>query len=262
MFQPKTLDYWAKKEVALLHRKSEIKNVIAVAESTAAVAMLDDDEPAGASATIATFDRARAEIRALEGAVAGCRTRRLDAIRAQRADEAAKYRREAADKMKEARSIDTRVQKLLTQVIELEGCAFQASSTPNSSRLRAEAEALEREAQDMDARGVPDWGMIDIEAATTADEVVTAALLYPADGPSAEQVQKWLADCEASAVKRCASGFGHHSRRVRVEWDSNGIKPASYIFVRALAKRLVREFDDPANPLYDIPSATFHGETA
>jgi hypothetical protein len=261
MFQPKGLEFWMKKELALLSRRHEIERTIAAAESTAAVAMLDDDDPSGtnAAATIAGFDRANAEIRALNGAIAGCRTRRLDAIRAQRAQGVEKIRRDAADKMQQMRSVDSRAQKLLAQISELEECDYLPKATPRSGRLRAEAEALERQAQDVEAQGVPDSGMIDLEAATTSEEVVVAALQFPADGPPAEKLFAWLESCERAAVQRCGSGFGDRPRRVRIEWDADGIKPSSYVLCIALARKQPRQPGDETDS-YDIPSGTFTGE--
>jgi len=183
-------------------------------------------------------ERVQAEIRAHDGAIRGCRVRRLETIGSARVAEAATLRDQAADKSRELKSIENKSGKLLAQITDLQGCEYVPGATPKSSILRAEIEQLERAALDIDQSDIPDAGVVDVDDTIDNEQILLSVQTHPSRCPSIEAVSTWLGACEAEAQKSRHSGFGDHPRRVHLVWNADGIDVRqSTVSCGALAKR-------------------------
>lgn len=254
-FQPKTLEFWATKELSLVRRKFELQAGLEGAEAAAGEAMLDEDPATNPAVSFEAVERTRGELRGVDAAIRACRLRRREVIHREREENASKLRKQAAEKSRELESLESKVGRLLEQIRELEGCAYQPAATPATSLLRADADRLERAAWDIEQVPVLRSGDIDLDSVVADDEVLLAVAMHPSDAPSIEEVLNWLAACEQSAKQYRAATFGTHQRRVRLVWNADGIDhQQSTIFCAALAKRIASEGDQD---FIDVGSGTF-----
>jgi len=240
MFQGKTIDYWATKELGLVRRKFEMAAAVATLEDEAGAAMLDAED-AGGNDVATSFDRlqrANAERRAIDSAIAACRARRLDAVRVSRQAEISRLRKTAAEKSAELRSLESKTRKLFDQLTALEGCEHVPGGATRSGTLRLEVGQLERSALDLEEADIPVSGEVVVEGANVTEEFLLAVANYPALGPSIEQASDWLAACEEAARKSRHMPFGDNPVRVRLVWNAEGINDQnSWVFCGALAER-------------------------
>jgi hypothetical protein len=231
----------AREEVGRLHRAeldlSDQRMALAASlgslEAEAGVATLDTFL-AGAGTGADTTRRllaARAEVDALDAAIAEARSRRRDAIRAAWLAEAAPLREQAVAHRAEADAREPRTRELLAALLEHEGIEYaparpgmgslplgdQAGGAPHvvirrigrTDSLRLRANDLEAQAAAVEAREVQDRGAISgnsaeaIIAQIRAWEPMKLALPLPA-------AAEWATQAEAQQRARLARLAPHH----------------------------------------------------
>lgn len=262
--KPKSSEFeqLVEREISLCKQRSAKARELSQAEDTARLALLGD---APIEETTAPVARLNAELAAIDLAIATCRARRPEAIRAAFTAEAERLKAEADAKGKELASLQAKTSKLLAALSDLEGVEYEEAilsvqparaigtgyAVPRSARLQTEISRLTRKASDLEGQDVPAAGGIDLDGVSDLREVIAAVLRERSVGPGAAAVSAWLEACEANAAN---SGFkrGDLMDRVYLRWEDGVIDPSSYVFVKALIRN-----DHPYGP---IASATFRAE--
>ena len=114
---------------------------------------------------------------------------------------------------------------------------------------------LERQAAEMQRRGIPRHGHIEVDSIFSMDEILDAVLHQAVDVPSAAEVIAWVESQPKAAT------FAGNSTTCRMSWDmtAGGILPASYVRLspqpRAVAPQ--EEAPPPANSQLRTPSQFF-----
>ena len=205
---------YAAKELELLARFHDAAGKVADAERNAGDSILDGESTDAAMNAIV---RARAQVAAIEGAIRGCRARRLVAIESKIAAEAADLRKRAGEARAEQERIATKAGRRLKALRELEGCKYMPvpgpfipASIPQSSRLASQASSLADQAAHLEAAGIPDSGSVQLDDVTSTADLAAAILKHPSDGPSAADIHAWAALCDP------LDRFGTHPRSFRV----------------------------------------------
>jgi hypothetical protein len=255
-----------------------LTHALQVAEKTAGDTLADGD----AEKEISAVGGLRAKLSVIELAISSLRSRRPAAISAQLSQQAGAVRTEAADKRKQLANIEIKTGKCLAELSRIEGVNYSNTILlmesngaeffqPKSEILRAEINHLDAKASRMEAQSVSDRGGIDIEDVTDDRAAVMTVLTHPSDGPTAETVYAFLANCARSSLRVPDRSFGNRPRRVCLQWG-NGIidTGVSYVFVSALAvttpgsgwgaiNRHNPSHSEPApiSAQYDVESATF-----
>lgn len=268
------VDHWVTRERDLTRRKLEIQDSLAAVEAAAGARLLDAEETeAGgdSDAALADLGRAQAELRAIIVALSGCRSRRMEALRAKRAGEVAALRKQISAKEGELAKLDAETDALLNKLSELQRMKYTPGilmpnpaqgffETPYAGKLRMEITDLEGRATQMESSGVPSSGTVDLnsEAGIDVDAILTAALSHSSEGPSAEQVLEWSDGCKRMARNRHTPIEGHVINRCYVKWRAGVINEAeSYLFCRALATPVKGPtFGEVSG--YNTAAGTFH----
>lgn len=258
------------KEMRLVSKKQTTIERLKEAERRAGDAFLENDT---AGPEVDEVLRFRAEIEAIDRATTTVRERRTDAIVEEYKSEAARLRAEMTQKQKEASELRGKTMKLLQQLSELQDVQFTEQilkvqaldgwnfAQPKLFKLEQDVLDLECRAINLEVSKVPEFGTIDLESATSTDEVIKAVLEHRSIGPSAVEVQRWSDAVEAGVRRKRNVGFNNLPRRVRLEWDATGIKDSSYIYVSGLATKAQSAYS-PADGILpaegiDISSGTF-----
>ena len=250
----KDLNFWSKKELSLLNRKLELQRSLAGLEAEAAALMLDgeaEDETATSTprGSLDMVARVQAEIRAHEGAIRGCRVRRLDAIKAARATEAAGLREQVHERSKELKSIESKTGKLLAQLADLDGCAYRPEATPKSALLRAEIEQLERAALDIEQSDIPDAGMVDVDDVIENEQILLAVGNHPSNAPQIEEVSTLAGGMRGRGAEVSPQRFRRSpaARASRVERRRHRSQAIRRLLCRPREAATGRRVDLPAN---------------
>jgi hypothetical protein len=229
------LEKYANKELELMASLQEAAGKVSDAERSAGDSILDGESTDTAMEAIV---RAKAQMAALEGAIRACRARRLAAIEAKLAAEVADLKKRAGEAREEHERIATKAARHLKALQELEGCQYMPAATvympggaaTNSGRLAALAHGLEDQAAHLEAAGVPDSGSAQLDDVASVNDLASAILRHPSDGPSAAEALSWAAACDT------LDRFGTHARSYRVSWKAGVISYAdSFTQVAALA---------------------------
>jgi hypothetical protein len=244
--------HWVKRELDLTRRKLQVQDSLATVEAAAGARLLDAEETedgGGSDAALGDLGRAQAELRAIGVAIAGCRWRRLDAIRAKRAGEVAYLRKQISAKETELAKLDSETQQCIDKLNELQHTKLTVGivmpnpeqgfcEIPYGGKLRTEIADLEGRAAQMESCEIPPNGMVDLnsEVGIEVDAVLSAALSHSSDGPSAQLVLDWFDGCKRMARSRHTPIEGHAINRCYLKWRAGVIIEAeSYLFCRALA---------------------------
>jgi hypothetical protein len=202
----------------------------------------------------------RAEAIAIESAITVIRRRRVEAIVKGNQAKARDLRRDAAAKASEAAGIEQKASRLLSSLSELEGVAFTSGGyEPMSLTLRGEAASLNREANELEAKGIPSAGIFDNLGSVISDEaIISGVLCHPSAGPTAAAVVAWLADVQAENKGLHGANLETFDRRVRIVWKDGVIdRSASYVYVKQMSPEL------PGVPgCFDVERATFRAAAA
>jgi hypothetical protein len=206
--------------------------------------------------------RLRGELEVIDRAIAACRDRRCAALTKRLQARVESLRNQAAQKRAELKALTSKTDRLLASLAELEGVPYTRIilnlqpvgeislqlHVPRSAVLEQEVTELERQASGLEARGVPQHGIVDLSDATSTQALLDALVKHEGKIPNLGNVFAWASACEAKAFPR---KFGDSKRRFRLVWDTNGkIEPGSYIFVSELARTSGTES-------FDVPRGTF-----
>lgn len=258
--KPQTLEELATRELELREKRSTVTAALVDAERTAGEAYLTGDD---GKAEIADVTRLKVQTDAIGRAIATLRTMRGEVITAKFQREAVALRKQASERKSELTKLQDKLDSLMAQIAELEGTPVVIAGlnefgqkARRSHELTDQISSIEQRAADFENKQVPTYGFIDLQSATTDDEVVRAVLLHESAAPDAQQISDWLAGCQAAAINQ---PFADLPRRVRLEWKDGEIdKTASYVFVPSLAPRRMSQISDGQVPAgYDSAAATF-----
>jgi len=214
---------YAHREQELLHQKSEKQIELQDAQRLGGEALLDGDTTDDA---IDTVRRLQLQLWQIESALCGCRQRRLAAIAEKVTAEVAGLRQRASEARQQAEAIQAKTAPLLASLKELEGVPHAPQGVSHSANAASLAGIFDGQAGEIERRGVPRHGHIEIDSAIfSMDEIVDAVLQQSVDGPSASDVISWVDAQPKSAT------FAGNPTTCRLSWDmtAGGILPAAYI---------------------------------
>lgn len=198
-------------EITLLDQREQKRAELAQAEKAAGEAYLDGQTEGAVDVTL----RLKTEVEALGRALDACHVRRLTAVEKQLAAKVAGLRQQAAGKRSKLATLESKTARLLAQLGELEGgipysrviLSAEPSPdggyhTPRSATLRSEAEGFDKQAAELESRGIEDHGSIDCEG--TVKDLIQAVLREERAVPTVQAIQEWVAAVRKAARKRGA----------------------------------------------------------
>ncbi len=258
------LEQLADRAISIAADLRRARTDLALAEITAADACIDGADIASAFRVVSDL---RSRISILEHAKEALATRRITILNGLASVDANALRVEAAAVEREVEKIRKAAAKALGTLSELEGIAYTEAilycepgmqPPPRSAQLTARRVALQGKAREIGEREISRASSVDLEDATTADDIVRAVLLHRSLCPPAEAVMDWLAQCVSVAEGRGFKIAGH-PWQVRIAWESSQITDQSWILVRALAPvvRHRHEIDDLNSEIRDFEAVTF-----
>lgn len=214
-----TVGQYRDAELALIERRAAIERELETARQDAADAMLAaiiDGRDAPASARVAAL---RDELAAIASAADQARRRRVEAIGAAWRAEAAALREQAATLRQEIEARQARTDELLAALEAHEGVRYVPYRpdgrgavgsplvivVPATDGKRRELADLERRAEELEARRVPDRGHVTAE---TRDALIAALRGWEAFAlaPALEDALAWFDTAAASWTRRTPQG--------------------------------------------------------
>jgi hypothetical protein len=270
----------AEKEISLLQKRKEKESELLAAKEQAGNEYLS-----GGRARIGKTVKLRGELDAIDAAITSNRAKRGAAIKHNIEVQAAEKRKQIVAKESELAELAAKVEKHILALRELEQVPYTAGllssqqidpmlpaagyHAPLSSKLAGEIQQKKKELAELERWKLPEAGSLNLDDATSMDELLLAVLQHPSDVPTAESILEWHELCQAQSLKP----FGNLVRRVNLEWESGQInRERSSIFVRDLAKKIEgrftginpehaisadQEFKPPSASAYDVASGTF-----
>lgn len=204
--------------------------------------------------------RLLAEIEALERAIATCRGRRREAILKRFAIEAELARASAAQLKEQLDRISKKRAKAIEDLADIEqvpadsisvSCAGIAAADSKFSTIvhagaahfRFKTDALrsgvmeaEGRANEFTSKQIPGLGRIDVESATSTDDMLAEIAKSETAVPPVGAILEWAAGCARIAQRERNVTFGDRPRRIYLQWRDGAIDAAnSYIFVPSLS---------------------------
>ena len=205
------IERFATREIELFAQREVKLTDLVQAERQAGEAYLDGDPKASVGRAV----RLKAETEALGRALDACHVRRLTAVEKQLAAKVAGLRQQAAGKRSELATLESKTARLLAQLGELEGGIPYSRAilsaepspdggyhTPRSATLRSEAEGFDKQAAELESRGIEDHGSIDCEG--TVKDLIQAVLREGRAVPTVQAIQEWVAAVREAARTRGA----------------------------------------------------------
>ena len=256
----------AEREIELVREKQVKTRELSEAEHGAGLAYLENK-----TTNLDQIIKLQAVLNMTKNALQACRAQRLAAIESKFRTDAQETRRRAAKKQSELADLEAKTNRLLADLSSLEGMTFtqailacqpasdplQPRPVPKSALLRTEISELSWRAVELESKKIPNSGTVDVEAATSLDELLFAVLTHESEGPTGQEVLGWTDACQASALKRGGvnAQFGDLARRYRLCWTDGKIDlAASYVFVAALKPDRVSALHGPEST---VAAATF-----
>jgi hypothetical protein len=184
------------KELQLLRELRVKQAELAAAEQSAGDQYLESSTTGGVDSVL----RIQAEIAAIGRAINSCRARRLQAVEQKLAAEIQELRERAGASRQQADSIHAKTAPLLASLKEIEGVNHVPQGTSHSSNAASMAGLLERQAADLEQRGIRRDRQIHVDNVRSSDDLVIAVLEDASDGPSAVEILRWCELCDPNGA--------------------------------------------------------------
>ncbi len=208
---------YAHRELQLLNQKTEKQHALKAAERLGGDALLDGD----ANDSIDLAVRLQVELRQIDMAITSCRARRLAAVEHRLACEVQELRERAATARQQAEAITAKTKEHLAALREIEGVDHTPQGTPQSASAANMAGLLERQAAEMERRGIRRDRQLHVDNVRSTDDLLIAVLQDASDGPSATEVLRWHGLIDPDSV------FRDRERAYRLNWLDGVIDYAS-----------------------------------
>ena len=193
----------AAREIGLLSEQIAKKEQLAVAEANAGDAYLESSTTIGVDAVL----RIQSEIAAIGRAITSCRGKRLAAVQAKLDAEVADLRQRAATARQQAEAITAKTKEHLAALRDIEGVDHTPQGTPHSASAANMAGLLERQAAEMERRGIRRDRQLHVDNVRSTADLLIAALEDPSDGPSAVEILRWRELIDPDSVFRDRDAF-------------------------------------------------------
>ena len=208
---------FAAREIDLIRDQITQREELVVVEATAGDQYLESSTTGGVDAVL----RIQAEIAAIGRAITSCRARRLAAVEHRLACEVQELRERAATARQQAEAITAKTKEHLAALRDIEGVDHTPQGTPHSASAANMAGLLERQAAEMERRGIRRDRQLHVDNVRSTDDLLIAVLQDASDGPSATEVLRWHGLIDPDSV------FRDRERAYRLNWLDGVIDYAS-----------------------------------
>jgi alpha-D-ribose 1-methylphosphonate 5-triphosphate synthase subunit PhnG len=224
-------------ELKLLDELGEARAQADAAEGASGAAYLNGD-----GSLLAESVRLRSLVAMIGHALAALRRQRRETIQQQIDAECQSLRERARGLRAEAEQIAGQAAPLLEQLGHLQEAEYRPLAVSRSDRLLGTVSELEARASELQRRGVPTAGNVQLDGSYSDEQIAIQALEHPSDGPTAQQLLDWIA-----AQPRHAE-FARHRLSVRLTWQGPEIARGPLNYVRLLEPLQMPQPPQPEEP--------------